>query len=1259
MDEIQDAGGNAYSIQYNSLRQPVRITEPAGRYFSISYRTLSGNKLDFTTLAQMSAVPGSGQWVELTITNQTAFRYVRLLQADKSFGNISEVEFYEAGTNVKLSGSVICSDSAAVGSDALDGNPGTAFVSASQSGGFVGYDLGTAKKIGRVRFLCAPGTESLQMPSGWNYRSVQIQAGNEAPLSIAAISQVTTSDGRSVVYQYEPVNDPTLPYVFPVLKSVTFGDGTQSTYGYVQIFPGSKPLVSEWNDVRYSLRQPKYQTVYQNSHTGTVMGAVVSQINRETGNPILQIGIQNNQLHTPTVTYANGGVVVQKFDTSLPTGTNMVEETDANGHKTKYTYDAAGYMATSEDPLGRVTSFTWTAQGNPLTKTHPDGSIESWTYNAQGAVLTHTDQLGRVTAHTRDALDRVTRTDYPNGSYETFAYNAFGQVTSHRLRNGGTVLFGYDARGLLIQKTDPLGNASTIGYDSHDRPNRFTDALGRVTMFECNERGLVTKTTNPDGTFRAASYSAYGDLLTQTNELGSTWTYTYDVFRRITSLTDPLGRITTSVFQPDSYTHKPLAVTTPSGRTVVSTYDAGWNLISKTDGSGTPSAAITSFAYDQVNNVISTTDPLGKVTTAAYDAMDRKISTTDPLGHTTSWTYDAVGNILTTTRPDGGVTNNAFDAMNRLAQTTNPKGESTVMAYDAADNMISMTDPRGSVYSWTYDLLSRPTAMIYPGGSQEQYGYDAVGNHISYTTRAGQIRTSVFDSRNRETQTNWSDSTPDISRTFDALGRVLAEDDGIAQLAFSYDAANQLVSETTALTGQATRTVAYTHDADGRRSTATYPGGNVVSATYTPRGQTSAISLDGGQVAGYEYNAAGNMTAKYLENGTDALYAFDAAQRLIGIEHRKGLDLLASFGYTLDSVGNKKTKTQGGLNPLAETYGYDALDQLTQAKYGTARTVGYTYDASGNRQNVIDNGTGQAYTANALNQYTSVGGSAQAYDANGNLVGTSGAAYSYDAQNRIVSATLNGIVTTFAYDPRNRVVQRNANGLVTNLTYDEWNIIEERDGAGTLQQVYVHGAGVDELLAKITTAGAAYYHADGLGSVIAPSDENGQIKESYTYDAFGAVTIRNAVGSVMAESGEGNRFLFTGREWLKESGIYDYRNRVYSPALGRFLQTDPIRFQAGDVNIYRYVSNNPVNLVDPDGQVFQYFTPVVIAAVSAVVLAAIIAQIIHESLHPDPCEPGQPHTPEDPSENTVPKPPSSPNRTGPWSPPPYPARPAR
>jgi len=93
----------------------------------------------------------------------------------------------------------------------------------------------------------------------------------------------------------------------------------------------------------------------------------------------------------------------------------------------------------------------------------------------------------------------------------------------------------------------------------------------------------------------------------------------------------------------------------------------------------------------------------------------------------------------------------------------------------------------------------------------------------------------------------------------------------------------------------------------------------------------------------------------------------------------------------------------------------------------------------------------------------------------------------------------------------------------------------------------------------------------------------GRRRTKYTYDVFGQPTILDGSGAPRSASAYGNRFQFTGREWLAELGLYDYRNRMFSPMLGRFLQPDPIGFLAGDVNIYRYCGNNASNMKDPFG----------------------------------------------------------------------------
>jgi RHS repeat-associated protein len=72
---------------------------------------------------------------------------------------------------------------------------------------------------------------------------------------------------------------------------------------------------------------------------------------------------------------------------------------------------------------------------------------------------------------------------------------------------------------------------------------------------------------------------------------------------------------------------------------------------------------------------------------------------------------------------------------------------------------------------------------------------------------------------------------------------------------------------------------------------------------------------------------------------------------------------------------------------------------------------------------------------------------------------------------------------------------------------------------------------------------------------------------------------------VRSQSAIGNRFMFQGREYLSELGIYDFRNRYYQPALGRCLQKDPLGFGGGDANLFRYCGGDPVNGRDPYGLV--------------------------------------------------------------------------
>jgi RHS repeat-associated protein len=1223
LESAEDVDGNIYTYGYNSVNDTLlrQVTDPSGRWLRLIYNNIGGFAQQRVKLGQSPAETPAGQWHEVNVTNTGAYRFLTLY-SENDFGNdpalpVSEIEFYDEN-NQLISGAPIGSDPyfAAEHSaeKAFDGNETTYYRYAYMRNGYVGLDLGAngAKRVSKIRYF---------IPAGVVAASKVTRAGfyglNELNSANQAVKEVRASDGRTVVYNYSVFDDPSGWFRWATLQSCTYPDSSVANYGYVQVHDFTRPMLAVCSDPRYSGAGGEIAYEYDGD---TALGFIRKEKNGITGDIIAETA--HDSAHKPKAVYPNGKVVKYQYG-SL--NANMTSRADGLNRVWNYEFGnlGAGHLVKVVDPMGRTTEYERSSLGNVTREMFPDLSTRFVTRDQRERVMSVS--VGgpgitvRTTGYLRDSLGRLTRVNHPDGTFETWTYNGFGQALTHRRRNGGVETSTYSVSGLMMSFADAGGNVTNYSYNSKDQIVGVTDALGRVTTYSYNDLGQVTQVGFADGTSQAFDYDDAGNLIAQTNEAGQTWVTTYDAFRRVSSQTDPLGRMTTYAYDTNvagcgacNTGPKPTYVTLPSGKQVRYGYDAEWRLTSVTQAPSQAEMATTSLQYDLADNLVRVIAPDGAVTNHVYNNRDRRIQTTDPLNRKSEWTYDVLGNVLTEKRPDNGVTVKTYDVMNRVLTTRDPKNQVTSFAYGSEGNLISLTDARGHSYGYVVDLLNRTVRKNYPDGSHEAWTYNGVHHRLTSRVRSGAVATSSFDARNREVGVNWSDATPDVTRVFDATGRLVSASNGLSTSSYSYNVANEMVSETQHLQGVAaglpSYTVGYTWDLDGNKASVTYPGGSVVNLTYTQRNEIATISEGGPPpLVSYSYFRDGARATKVLENGVTTGYTYDLANQLLGVSHSVGGVPLQSRNYLYNSVGNRSAMQVNGAN--WDVYWFDAVDQVTSVKYqadrssGTnaQRTVGYDWDAVGNREQVQESTpsgpvlTDVYATANAVNQYRTINGSTVTHDGNGNLTaaklnvgaGAPVATLGYDSQNRLLSVQNGSDTVQSTYDTRNRLTSRTINGVKTLFLWDGWDLIEERDVTGAQVRRYVHGAAVDEILVMVDGQGAKYHVHDALGSVTGLVDDNGAVVESYLYDVFGQVAVFDGSGVLQTGTGgtaSGNRFLYTGREWVAEAGLYDYRNRVYSPKLGRFMQVDPIRFWAGDVNLYRYVGNGVVVLVDPDGR---------------------------------------------------------------------------
>jgi RHS repeat-associated protein len=246
-----------------------------------------------------------------------------------------------------------------------------------------------------------------------------------------------------------------------------------------------------------------------------------------------------------------------------------------------------------------------------------------------------------------------------------------------------------------------------------------------------------------------------------------------------------------------------------------------------------------------------------------------------------------------------------------------------------------------------------------------------------------------------------------------------------------------------------------------------------------------------------------------------------------------------------------------------------------------------TLDALGNWTGVTTDGVTQMRTANAQNQYTAVGNIGPSYDANGNLtVDENGKKLSWDAWNRPVQVLTSGGSANYTYDALGRRITENEAGRATDVYFSSgWQVLEEDTSSGMQAQYVWSPVYVDALVERDRGSERLYAEQDANWNTTALVDKtsNANVVERYTYDPYGKVNVLDNNWNAQDPTLYADRYLFQGGRYDTTSGLYNYRNRDQSPTLGRWTRPDPLGFDAGDSNLYRYVNNGPPGATDPSG----------------------------------------------------------------------------